>query len=288
MAIETIMVIGAGVMGRGIAEVAANSGFRVLWNDIKPELVERGLAEIKKSLNRRLEKQKITAVDHQKSLDILNQNVSVAEGLGRAADADFVIEAVTEDLTLKQQLHVAIGPQCREETVVATNTATFSITALGNSSGRPDRFIGTHFFVPPPVMRLVEVTRGILTSEETCRTTQEVLTRMGKTAVPSPDIPGFIVNRVMFPLINEAIRLVELGVKPADVDQAMRLGANYPMGPLELADYAGLDAELLAMDSVYAATGDLKFKPCVLLRNMVAAGLLGRKTGRGFYDYSKK
>jgi 3-hydroxybutyryl-CoA dehydrogenase len=288
MAIETIMVVGAGVMGRGIAEVAANSGFRVLWNDVKPELVQRGLAEIKKSLDRRLERQKITAADHQKSIDILNRNVAVMEGLDRAAEADFAIEAVTEDLNLKQQLHAAIGSKCRPEIVMATNTATFSITALGHSSGRPDRFIGTHFFVPPPVMRLVEVTRGILTSDETCQTTHDVLSRFGKTAVPSPDIPGFIVNRVMFPLINEAIHLVELGVKPADVDQAMRLGANYPMGPLELADYAGLDAELLAMDSVYAATGDAKFKPCVLLRNMVAAGLLGRKTGRGFYEYTKK
>lgn len=232
MAIEKIVVVGAGVMGRGIAEVAANSGFQVLWNDVRPEFVHRGLAEIKNSLNRRLEKNKITAAEHQKRLDILDRNVSVAEGLDRAAEADFVIEAVTEDLSLKRQLHASLGPQCHPETVVATNTATFSITALGHSSQRPDRFIGTHFFVPPPVMRLVEVTRGILTSDETCKTTEEVLSRMGKTAVPSPDIPGFIVNRVMFPLINEAIHLVELGVKPADVDQAMRLGANYPMGPL--------------------------------------------------------
>jgi 3-hydroxybutyryl-CoA dehydrogenase len=288
MDVGTIMVVGAGLMGQGIAEVAACSGFKVIWSDVSAEVVRKGLAEIERSYVRRVEKKKITPADRDRLLGLLHANVSIADNADRAAEADFVIEAVTENFELKQRLHASLGQICKPHAVIASNTSTFSITALGASSQRPDRFIGLHFFSPVPVMRLVEVVRGLLTSDDTLRSALAVITRMGKEPVLSPDIPGFIVSRIILTWYNEAISLVASGVKPEDIDRGWRLATNAVMGPLETADFSGLHVVLAAFDSVYEATGDAKFKANPLLRNMVQAGLLGRKTGRGFYDYTSK
>jgi 3-hydroxybutyryl-CoA dehydrogenase len=288
MEIGTIMVAGAGQMGRGIAEVAACAGYKVIWSDVKPELVRQGLAEIQQSFDRRVEKKKITPADRDRLLGLLQSNVSVAESIDRAAEADLVIEAVTENYQLKQGLHAALGQICRPQAVIASNTSTFSITALGAAAKRPDRFIGLHFFSPVPVMKVVEVIRGLLTSDQTLQTALAVVAKMGKEAVLAPDIPGFIVNRTILAWYGEAIAMAASGVKPEDIDRGWKLATNAAMGPLETADFSGLHVVLQAMDSVYEATGDAKFKAHPLLRNMVQAGMLGRKSGRGFYDYSKR
>lgn len=288
MEIGTIMVVGAGLMGRGIAEVAACSGYKVIWSDVNADVVRKGMADIERSYARRVEKKKVTPSEGDRLLGLVHANVSIADDAEGAIEADLVIEAVTEDFELKQHLHASLGEICKPHTVIASNTSTFSITALGASSKRPDRFIGLHFFSPVPVMRLVEVVRGILTSDDTCRSALAVIARMGKEAVLSPDIPGFVVSRIILAWYNEAMSLVASGVKPEDIDKGVKLATNCPMGPLETADYSGLHVVLQAFDSVYEATGDVKFKATPLLRNMVRAGLLGRKTGRGFYDYTAK
>lgn len=288
MEIGTILVAGAGLMGRGIAEVAACSGYKVVWGDVKPELVLGALAEIKKSFQRRLDKQKISKEDHDRLLGLLQANVSVADSLDRASEANMVIEAITENFQLKRDLHASLGKICKPQTILVSNTSTFSITALGASSGRPEQFIGMHFFSPVPVMRVVEVIRGLLTSEQTCQAALAVAARMGKEPVMAPDIPGFIVNRTILAWYGEAIALAASGVKPEDIDRGWKLATNAVMGPLETADFSGLHVVLQAMDSVYEATGDAKFKAHPLLRNMVQAGMLGRKSGRGFYDYTKR
>jgi 3-hydroxybutyryl-CoA dehydrogenase len=288
MEVGTIMVAGAGLMGRGIAEVAACRGFKVIWSDVKSDLVRQGLSEIQQSFQRRVQKKKITPADHDRLLGLLQANVSVADGIERASEADMVIEAITENFQLKCDLHASLGKTCGPQTILVSNTSTFSITALGASSGRPDRFIGLHFFSPVPVMQVVEVIRGLLTSEQTCQAALAVVAKMGKEPVLAPDIPGFIVNRILLAWYNEAISLVAAGVKPQDIDRGWKLATNAVMGPLETADFSGLHVVLQALDSVYQATGDAKFKANPLLRNMVQAGMLGRKSGRGFYDYSKK
>ena len=288
MQVETIMVVGAGLMGRGIAEVAACSGCRVIWGDVKAELVQQGLDEIRQSFARRVEKKKISREEHDRLMGLLQAHVSVAKNLHTAAGADMVIEAITENLSHKRELHATLGKICRPEAILVSNTSTLSITALGASSGRPDKFIGMHFFSPVPVMKVVEVIRGLLTSDETCQAALAVTAQMGKEAVLAPDIPGFIVNRTILAWYGEAIDMAASGVRPEDIDRGWRLATNAAMGPLETADFSGLHVVLQAMDSVYEATGDAKFKAHPLLRNMVQAGMLGRKSGRGFYDYAKK
>lgn len=288
MEINTILVAGAGLMGRGIAEVAACCGLKVIWTDVKAELVRQGLAEIQQSFARRVEKKKISKEDHDRLLGLLQANVTVAESIDAAAGADMAIEAITENFPLKQELHAALGKVCKPEAILVSNTSTFSITALGASSGRPEKFIGMHFFSPVPVMKVVEVIRGLLTSDATCQAALAVAAKMGKEAVLAPDIPGFIVNRTILAWYGEAIAMAASGVRPEDIDRGWKLATNAAMGPLETADFSGLHVVLQAMDSVYEATGDAKFKAHPLLRNMVQAGMLGRKSGRGFYDYTKK
>lgn len=287
MNIKTIMVVGAGLMGRGITEVAANAGYKVLWNDLKPDFVRKGLESIEKSLDRRVEKKKITEADKQRIILNLKNNVKIAESLDDASAADFIIEAIAENLETKQALFKTLHGLCRPETIFATNTSALSITALGKASLRPEQLIGMHFFSPVPVMALVELTKGVLTSTETYQAARMVAEKMGKEPVLAPEYPGFIVNRILSAMVNEALACVMEGVKPEDVDKAMKLGCNFPMGPLELLDYTGLDIALAMSETIYAGTGKPHFKPAPLLRNMVAGGLLGRKTGRGFYTYSK-
>jgi 3-hydroxybutyryl-CoA dehydrogenase len=285
MKIETILVAGAGLMGRGIVEVAALAGYRVWWSDLAPEIVNKSLDAIRDSVARRVAKNKITAEDGEKILAILAEKVSVAASLEDGREADLAIEAVPEKPELKSGLLAKLGAACKTEALIVSNTSTLSITGLAAHSGRPEQFMGMHFFSPVPVMSLVELIRGVRTADETFAAVREAAVRMGKEPVVAPDSPGFIVNRILLLAMNEAFHLVALGADPKDVDQAMRLGCNHPMGLLELGDYTGLDVVAAALESMHAATGDAKFKPCVYLQKLVEAGLLGRKTGRGVYPY---
>jgi len=283
MEIHKIMVVGAGKMGRGIAQVAAYSGIKVLLNDVSPDLVRKALAAVEKSVNKRIEDGKMLEEEKRR----IFANIAVAPDLAQAAEADFLIEAITENLQLKQDLFGKMNGICRHEVIFASNTSCLSIDALARSSGRADRFIGMHFFNPVPAMELVEIIRGTLTSDRTCETTRALAERMGKQTVLAPNYPGFIVTRVLNAMLKEACNCVVEGAKPEDVDKAMKLGCHFPMGPFELLDLIGLDVALAVGESMYAVYGDAKSKPSPLLRNMVDAGLLGRKTGRGFYEYPK-
>ncbi|MDO9540705.1 MAG: 3-hydroxyacyl-CoA dehydrogenase NAD-binding domain-containing protein [Kiritimatiellia bacterium] len=287
MNIKTIMVVGAGLMGRGITEVAANAGYKVLWNDLKPDLVHKGLENIEKSLARRVEKKKISEADQQRIVLNLKNNLKIVENLDEDCAADFVIEAIAENLEAKKELFKTLNGICRPETIFASNTSSLSVTALGKASLRPERFVGMHFFNPVPAMPLVELVKGTLTGDEAYQTAKAVAEKMGKETVLAPEYPGFLVNRILLAMTNEALACVMEGAKPEDVDKAMRLGCNFPMGPVELLDYIGLDIALAALNTIYEGTGKAHFKPSPLLKNMVEGGLLGRKSGRGFYQYSK-
>ncbi|HXM06751.1 MAG TPA: 3-hydroxybutyryl-CoA dehydrogenase [Candidatus Acidoferrum sp.] len=276
-----IAVVGAGQMGSGIAQVAAASGHHVLLNDRSPEFIESGLAGIAKNLDRSVEKQRLTA---EERIAILGR-ISPATAID-SFDVDLAIEAATEKLDTKLELFRVLDAQCSVNARLASNTSSISITTLAAVTNRPERVIGMHFMNPVPVMKLVEIIRGIATSQETFDFTRDLAEQMGKTPVEVRDFPGFVSNRVLMPMINEAIYAVYEGVAtPEDIDTVMKLGMNHPMGPLTLADFIGLDTCLAIMQVLHDGFGDSKYRPCPLLRQYVAAGWLGRKSGRGFYTY---
>jgi len=281
--IKTIAVLGAGTMGNGIAHVAARSGFRVLLCDVEQRFLDRGLATIEKNLAREVAKEKLTA--HQ--ADEARQRITPTTDRESLVTADFAIEAATEKFNIKSELFRDLDRILRPEVILATNTSSISITKLAAQTQRPAQVIGMHFFNPVPIMRLVEVIRGLQTSQDTFDTVQSLATQFGKTPVEVNDAAGFVSNRVLMPLINEAIYAVMEGVAtPEAVDQVFELGMAHPMGPLTLADFIGLDVCLDIMRVLEDGIGDPKYRPCPLLVRMVDAGWLGRKSGRGFYTYS--
>src|SRR5947207_5719497 len=279
---EIIGVIGAGTMGNGIAQVAARAGYRVVMRDVQDEFLRRGLASINKSLNRDVEKARMSEEEKQ---SILERITSTTE-LELLRDASFVIEAITEDLAIKIELFKLLDQLTRPETILASNTSSISITKLGAATRRADKVIGMHFMNPVPVMKLVEVIRGIATSNETYERVRALAAQMGKTALDCQDSPGFVSNRVLMPMINEAVFALYEGVATREsIDGIMKLGMNHPMGPLELADFIGLDVCLAIMNVLYEGLGDPKYRPCPLLKRYVDAGWLGKKSARGFYQY---
>ena len=280
--IRTIGVIGAGQMGSGIAQVAATHGFRVKLVDISREQLDAALSKIDYFLSRAVAKGRTSEEEKQAALGRIDTGTS----LEILAECEFVIEAATENEEIKTGILRELCPILRPDAVIATNTSSISITRLAARTDRPERFIGMHFMNPVPVMKLVEVIRGIATSQETYEATVELAHRLGKTTVAAEDFPAFIVNRILIPMINEAIYTLYEGVGNVEsIDTAMRLGANHPMGPLELADFIGLDTCLAIMQVLYEGLSDSKYRPCPLLVKYVEAGWLGRKTKRGFYDY---
>jgi 3-hydroxybutyryl-CoA dehydrogenase len=283
MNIQTIMVVGAGQMGSGIAQVAAQAGFRVILNDIQREFVDRGRQTIENNLSRSVEKGKMSAEDKEAVLSRLTLSVDLADG----RDADFVVEAVTENMGVKAEIFRKLDGICPAHTVLASNTSSLPITEIAAVTKRPEKVIGMHFMNPVPVMKLVEIIRGLQTADEVYQLTEDLARQMGKVPVSVNDFPGFVSNRVLMPMINEAIYCVYEGVaEPEAIDEVMKLGMNHPMGPLTLADFIGLDTCLYIMEVLYEGFGDSKYRPCPLLRKYVKAGWLGRKSGRGFYVYN--
>lgn len=285
MAVKKIMVIGAGQMGAGIAQVAAQAGFTVLMRDIKQEYLDRGLAYISKNLARDVSKGKKTEEEQTKILSLLTGTLKLED----AAGCDLVIEAAVENLEIKKDIFKTLDAICPAHTIFATNTSSLPITELAAVTKRPTQFIGMHFMNPVPVMKLVEIIRGLETSDEVYKLTEELSIQMGKDPVEVNDGPGFVSNRVLMPMINEAVFCLQEGVgTPAAIDKVMKLGMNHPMGPLALADLIGLDTCLSIMEVLYEGFKDSKYRPCPLLRKYVMAGRLGVKSGRGFYEYPAK
>ena len=281
-AIKTVAVLGAGTMGNGIAHVFARSGYQVILRDVEKRFLDRGLETITKNLDREVKKGKLSEADKAAALG----RIEPVTDLAALARADIAIEAVPEVRELKARVLKDADAVLRPEVILASNTSSIAITGIAAETSRPDRFIGMHFFNPVPVMALVEVIRGLATSEATFDTVMALCQKLGKTPVAVNDSPGFVANRLLIPLINEAaFALMEGVAKPEDVDTVMKLGANHPMGPLELADFIGLDVCLAILDVLYKGFGDSKYRACPLLRKYVAAGWLGRKSGRGFYKY---
>jgi 3-hydroxybutyryl-CoA dehydrogenase len=282
MAIRKIGVVGAGQMGNGIAHVCALSGFHVMLNDVVADRITEGLATINGNLARQVSRQRISDEQRQAAM----KRISPAPTLDELGDCDLVIEAATEQEETKRKIFAALCPSLRPETIVGTNTSSISITRLAATTDRPERFIGIHFMNPVPLMELVEVIRGIATDDATFEATKQFIGKLGKLIAVSEDFPAFIVNRILLPMINEAIYTLYEGVGNVEaIDTAMRLGAHHPMGPLELADFIGLDTCLAVMQVLHEGLADSKYRPCPLLVKYVEAGWLGRKTQRGFYDY---
>jgi 3-hydroxybutyryl-CoA dehydrogenase len=283
MAIRQVGVIGAGTMGNGIAHVFAQSGYDVTIVDVSPEAVAKGIATITANLGRQVKKGAITEEQAAETAGRITASTDLAAA---AAAADLMIEAATENLEIKAKLFRTMDAAARPETILATNTSSISITTIAAATGRPDRVIGMHFFNPVPVMKLCELVRGYATSDATYNVIKELAESVGKVPVSVQDYPGFISNRVLMPMINEAIYCLMEGVATAeDIDTVMKLGMAHPMGPLTLADFIGLDVCLAIMEVLHNGFGDSKYRPCPLLRNMVSAGHLGRKTKKGFYTY---
>lgn len=283
MEIKTIGVIGAGTMGSGIAQIAAEAGHNVIMRDIEEQFVQRGLAAVEKNLGRAVEKGR----KNQADADAVRGRISGTTGLDALNDADFVIEAVVENMALKKELYAELDRICKKETVLASNTSGLSITEMASATKRPQKIVGMHFFNPVPVMRLVEVIRGFDTADETFELTMELARRLGKEPIAVNEAPLFAVNRILVPMLNEAAFVLMEGVATAeDIDRGMMLGANHPIGPLALADMVGLDVLLMVMETLYHETGDSKYRPCPLIRKLVRAGHYGRKSGRGFYNYN--
>ena len=286
MAIKKVMVLGTGQMGSGIAQVFASHGIDAYLRSRKEASVEKALARIEKGLNRNVEKGRIT--EEQKA-DTLAHLHGVVELTEETCKVDLIVESVAEDLPVKEDILSTVGKLAPADTIIASNTSSVSITLLGNYSGRPEKFIGMHFCNPAPVMKLVEVTKGLATSDETFTVIRDLASEVGKTPVAVHDSAGFVGNRIMIPMINEAIFTLMEGVaSKEDIDAVAKLGFNHPMGPLALSDLIGNDTVLAIMEVLYDQFGDQKYRPCPLLRKMVEAGYLGRKSGKGFYEYNKK
>jgi len=280
--IRTIGIVGAGQMGAGIAQTAAQHGFQVLLSDQDIEFVEKSKEKIASQLRKLVEKSKLSEAEEKQTLDRI---IPVKE-LGELSKAQFVIEAVSERPELKYEIFRRLDSACPPDTILASNTSSISITAIAAQTNRPDRVAGIHFMNPVPIMKLVEGIRGLQTSDQTFSTTRAVAEKMGKSFIEAKDFPGFAVNRILMPMINEAVTTLYEGVASIeDIDTAMKLGTNQPMGPLTLADFIGLDTCLAIMEILHEGLGDSKYRPCPLLRQYVTAGWLGRKTGRGFYRY---